>query len=110
MTDYTPSDPFLPMATKNVAYSLAGVLAGVVVNQIGKRIYTSLNITDRHVKILGQIILCAFFIAYIHTQVDNKFGWDFQNVTPGLFFTAFFFGVQYVSFTAIQDIYGISRL
>ena len=108
--DYTPSDPFIAMTTKNISHSFAGIVAGIIINQIGDKIYEKLQITNKNVKITGQVILCSIFLSFIHTKLNNRLGWEWQNVTPGLFFTAFFFGVQYVSFVSIQEVYGIKKL
>ena len=108
--DYTPSAPFLKMTEQNITHAFGGILTGIIINQLGSQVYDRLQITDKNIKIIGQIILCSIFLAFVHTKVNNRYGWEWQNVTPGLFFTAFFFGIQYVSFTAIQDVYGIKRM
>jgi hypothetical protein len=108
--DYTPSHSFVQMSGLNISNSFAGLVSGILINQIGSKLYDSLNITDKNVKIIGQIVLCSIFLAFIHTKISNKFGWEWQSITPGLFFIAFFFGVQYLSFTSIQEVYGVKRL
>jgi len=108
--DYTPSDTFLVMTGKNISHSFAGLIAGIIVNRLGVAVYERLGITDKNVRIAGQIVLCSVLLAYIHTRVNNQMGWEWQNVTPGIFFISFFFGVQYLSFTSIQEVYGVKRL
>jgi uncharacterized protein YacL len=98
------------MSTRNITFSIVGIITGLLINHLGNWIYSRLRITNRAVKILGQIVLCSVFLAYIQTEVNRNFALEWQNVTPGIFFTAFFFGVQYVSFTEIEDMYGISRI
>jgi hypothetical protein len=98
------------MTRDNITHSFAGLIAGIAINKIGVGIYDAVGIVDKNVKIIGQIILCSILLAFIHTKINNKTGWEWQNVTPGLFFISFFFGVQYLSFTSIQEVYGISKL
>lgn len=108
--DYTPREGFLEMSVRNIAYSFFGLLMGIVINQLGKHIYQRLNITSLNVKIVGQIVLCSIAVAFFHTKINSQIAWEWQNDTPGMFFTAFLFGVQYISFTSIQEVYGTLQL
>lgn len=109
MSSLSPEDRgnFWIMSRDNILHSFAGIVTGVIVNEFGQMIYDTLGITNRNVMIVGQIVICSLFISFLHTRVNARFAWEWQNITPGIFFTAFFFGVQYLFFSSFEEVYGI---
>lgn len=94
----------------NIVYSVLGLSLGLAVNYSGKVIYDRLQITDRRVKVAGQMFFCALFLAVIRVYMPQEISQTILSETAGIMFIAFFFGVQYISFTSIQQIYGIQNI
>lgn len=103
--EYDPKETLLTMTYKNFLWGLIGIVLGVLINLIidtgllrGTGKYTN------EIKLLLQLTICSFVLAYVHVKSNNKFGWSWQNITPGLFFVSFFFGTQFATFSNIQTI------
>ena len=101
---YVPEDNFYTMITKNFIWGILGITLGIIINNIVGFISNKLKIKILLIQNTIQLILCSFVLAQINTHF-NYFGWSWQNVTPGLFFVSFFFGVQFNIFTNIQSTY-----
>jgi len=101
---YKPVDNFYNMITKNVLWGGLGITLGIIINNSVVFISTLLKVKTLLFRNIIQLILCSFILASIHT-LFNYFGWSWQNVTPGLFFVSFFFGVQFEIFANIQNAY-----
>ena len=99
---YKPADNFIHMSIKNFIWSIAGLCLGVIINNIVVFLRNKLKIKYLFIQNILQLILCSLFLAAIHNQY-NYFGWTWQNITPGLFFISFFFGVQFKIFINIQN-------
>jgi hypothetical protein len=96
---------------RNLQYGLYGLLLGLAVNHLGKNIYRLLRIENRkNLEIIGQGFLCALFLALLKTYTNQETIDTIQSQIPGIMFIAFFFGVQYLSFSTIQEVYGINQL
>ena len=39
MTDYIPSESFLSMSTRNITFSIVGIITGLLINHLGNWIY-----------------------------------------------------------------------
>lgn len=111
---YKPSDNLFNMIIKNIIWGFAGIILGLLVNNITiyiSNIYANIyantyaiNTTNTNIiilEILIQIILCSAILALIHSYY-NYIGWTWQNTTAGFIFVSFFFGVQYNIFINIQ--------
>ena len=101
---YIPVDNFYSMIAKNFIWGLFGIVLGIIVNNIIGFMSNKLKIKTLLIQNVLQLVLCSFVLALIHAQF-NYFGWTWQNITPGLFFVSFFFGVQFNIFTNIQSTY-----
>lgn len=103
--DYSPNISLREMITQNFMWGLAGIALGVVIN-----VFLQLNTFDfagkykNELKLIIQLAVCSFVLAFLHIKVNNQFGWTWQNVTPGLFFVSYFFGTQFATFSNIQEI------
>ena len=104
MTSYKPTDSFHIMLTKNIVWCILGIILGVLNNNIIVFLSNIFNIQILFIQNVLQILLCSFVLTVIQYSF-NYFGWSWQNVTPGLFFISFFFGIQYNIFTNIQKEY-----
>ena len=104
---YKPSDNLFNMIIKNIVWGSAGIILGVVINNIILYISNmyeknTTNTTNRILfEIAIQLILCSVILAVIHSYF-NYIGWTWQSTTPGFVFVSFFFGVQYNIFINIQ--------
>ena len=104
--EFVPNnESFTSMTTRNFVWGLIGIVFGLVINNLSKHFVDFFKIESKNIKILIQLLFCSIALSYVHTHINNEFGWTWQNVTPGLFFVSFFFGVQYLAFTTIQDVY-----
>ena len=101
---YEPYDSFYDMITKNFVWGLMGIILGVLINNYVVFISNKLQIKNVLLQNIIQLGLCSFVLAQTHMWF-NYFGWSWQNITPGLFFVSFFFGVQFNIFTNIQNTY-----
>lgn len=101
---YKPLDNFFYMSLKNFTWAIAGLVLGVIVNDIIVFLRNNLKIKYLIIQNILQLILCSVFLAGIQIQY-NYFGRSWQTLTHGLFFVSFFFGVQFKIFTNIQNTY-----
>ena len=102
---YIPEHNFLTMTLMNIIWSVMGIVLGIWINNLSSTLIVKLNLTDTYNKIFFQVIICSFILSIIHIYVNNYFGWTWQNLTPGLFFVSFFFGVQFNIFNNIISLY-----
>lgn len=93
-----------------IEYGLYGLVLGLLVNRLGKRLYDRLGVQDLNMEIFGQMFLCGLVLAVLKVYAPNTILSTVQEEIPGIMFIAFFFGVQYLSFNSIQQIYGIIPL
>jgi len=100
--DYNPNLSVSGMAIENFVWSIIGILLGLSINQFCTFMFEKYKITNKIYKIIIQIFLCSIILSYIHVEINNYFGWTWQNITPGLFFVSFFFSVQYNIFNDIN--------
>jgi len=104
MSSYKLNDSFQGLLTKNIIWSILGIILGVLNNNIIVFICSTFNIQLLFIQNLLQLFLCSLILTVIQ-YFFNYFGWSWQNITPGLFFVSFFFGIQYHIFTNIQNTY-----
>lgn len=103
--DYKPNESFSLMMSQNFMWGLIGIVLGVLINIILES--GVLQLTGKYqleVRLLLQLAICSIVLAFVHVKINNKFGWTWQNVTPGLFFVSYFFGTQFATFSNIQEI------
>ena len=105
---YGPPDSFVVMTAKNFLWGSSGLVLGVIVNDFVIYFTKKLKIKMIIVQNIIQMFICAVVLALLH-QYHNYFGWSLQNVTEGLFFVSFFFGVQYKLFANVQKNYIINN-
>lgn len=101
---YKPIDNFHTMTIKNFIWGLFGIILGIIINNIVIFISTQFKIKFLPLQNVIQLVLCSYVLAIINIKF-NYFGWSWQNITPGLFFVSFFFGVQFNIFANIQNVY-----
>jgi hypothetical protein len=101
---YTPSSSFFPMVGECLLWGSIGLVLGVLNNNMIVVISNKLNINSLLVQNTLQLVFCSILLSAIHVNY-NYFGWSWQNITPGLFFVSFFFGVQFKMITNIQNSY-----
>jgi hypothetical protein len=115
---YKPSDNLPNMIIKNIVWALAGIILGVLINNIIIYITNTyantyaINTTNTNIILLEisiQLILCSVILAIIHTNFHD-IGWSWQNTTAGFIFVSFFFGVQYNIFINIQKTLIIDKI
>ena len=99
------TDKFHIMTVKNVIWGIIGLTLGVIINDIVIYISNKFHIKYLFIQNMLQITLCAIVVSFLHTYY--LYGWDWQDLTPELFFVSFFFGVQYKILTNIQHSYQI---
>lgn len=103
--DYKPNIYIAKFIGMNYIWSIIGILLGMAINQFCIKIFKKFNIKSKITQINIQILVCSIILAIIHTNINNYFGWSWQNITPGLFFVSFFFSVQYNAFNNISLIF-----
>ena len=101
---YKPIDNLYTMVIKNFSWGLAGISLGIIINNSVILISKLFKIKHLLAQNTIQLALCSFVLALIHI-LFNYFGWTWQNITPGLFFISFFFGIQIKIFSNIQTTY-----
>jgi hypothetical protein len=102
---YKPNETVISMILKNFIWGLIGIVLGVIVNIIIQSTMSQVDVGyQSEIKLLLQLAICSGVLAFIHVNINNEFGWTWQNITPGLFFVSYFFGTQFATFTNIQKI------
>lgn len=99
------NESFISMASNNFIYGIIGIIFGLIINAISQKINNQFEIKNTNLKIIIQLFICSISLGYVHAKLLPEFGWSWQNLTEGLFFVSFFFGVQYYAFTDIQKRY-----
>lgn len=92
-------------AIDNFILGAMGIILGLAVNKIGNVFYSKIGISNKTEKIIMQLLLCSIVLSFIHINISRRFGWSWQNITPGLFFVSYFFGTQFISFRMIREEY-----
>ena len=90
---YKPKDKFHITIIKNFIWGILGITLGIIMNYSYAFIFTVFGINLVMIQDITRLILSAFVLTIIQFSL-NYFGWTWQNTTPGLFFTWFFFGIQ----------------
>jgi len=103
-TLYKPDDNIMMMMFKNAGWGTTGLIFGILINNIVIALSNTLKIKYLIVQNIIQLFLCSLTLATLHTYY-HYFGWSWQNITPGLFFVSFFFGVQFKIMLNIQSSY-----
>lgn len=98
-------DEFHIMTSKNIIWGISGLVLGIIVNDSVIYISNKLKIKYLFIQNIIQITLCAIIVSLLH--IYYLYGWDWQHITPELFFVSFFFGVQYKILNNIQHTYVI---
>ena len=101
---YIPKKTFIPLTIECILYGMIGVILGTISNNLVVYLSNKLNIRYLFLQNVIQLTLCSIILSAVHVQL-NYFGWSWQNITPGLFFVSFFFGVQFKMITNIQNSY-----
>jgi hypothetical protein len=101
---YKPTEHFYRVVFKSYIWGSIGILLGILTNNSVVLLSTLFNIKALLIQNIIQLFLCSFILALTHV-VFSYFAWSWQNITPGLFFVSFFFGVQFNILTNIQNRY-----
>ncbi len=101
---YEPSNGLIFITFNNILSGILGILLGILNNNLVVYMSNKFNIKYLFLQNVTQLILCSVLLATLHVNF-NYFGWSWQNITPGLFFVSFFFGVQFKMITNIQNTY-----
>jgi hypothetical protein len=104
MSMYVPSSTFTRMVGECLLWGTLGLILGVMNNNMIVVITNKLNVESLLLQNTLQLVFCSILLSAIHVNY-NYFGWSWQNLTPGLFFVSFFFGVQFKMITNIQNSY-----
>lgn len=93
---------FINMTFTNYVYSILGIFFGILINDLS--IKTDKSTTNNNVsKVLIQIGYISVLLSILHYYLP-VFGWSWQNITPGILFTSFLFGTQYVLFDTEKSV------
>ena len=101
---YKPIDNLYSMIIKNFVWGICGITLGIIINNSVIVISKKFKIKHLLAQNIIQLALCSYVLALINC-LFNYFGWTWQNITPGLFFVSFFFGVQVKIFSNLQTSY-----
>ena len=104
MDKFNPNENLINMITKNFFWGLLGIVLGVIINIIIQHNPLNIGKSQFALRMMLQLLICSFALAFIHIKINNEFGWTWQNITPGLFFVSYFFGTQFATFSNIQQI------
>ena len=103
-TKYIPADNFYMTSLKSFTFGSIGLILGIAINNAVVFIANTLKMKTAILQIIMQLIVCSTVLAGIH-HFYNYFGHSWQNVTEGLFFISFLFGVQFNLYTNVQNAY-----
>lgn len=94
---------FVRMLFMNFIWGAIGIVLGILTNNFTIHIFNSINLDTKFLQNVIQLFIGAAVLSILHVFVNSYFGWTWQNITPGLFFVSFFFGVQYKLFSNLSD-------
>ena len=105
---YKPFDNAYIITIKCIILGTLGLILGIMINDIVIYISNSLDIKNRFLQNILQIILCSITIAVLHTS-SRIVGWVLRNTIPGFFFLTLLFNVQFKLIDNIQNTYLIDN-
>jgi len=82
------------LTQQSILYSIIGIGVGIGTNKLSKQVTDMLGLKDAWTKTATQVVVISVVLALIQTYVSASFASDWNNITPGLFFVSFFFGLQ----------------
>jgi len=102
--DYTPQHGFVEMTKMNFVWGILGIVGGLITNNLLVKFFNEYyKNCSTAIKILIETLVCSIILGYVHVNINNYFGWTWQNLTPGLFFISCYFSVQYDLFTNLSE-------
>jgi uncharacterized protein YacL len=99
---------FVAMNVENISLGGLGLLAGILMNNVGKYLIDRYAITSVNVIIVIQMVLSSFLLTLVYRRL-KRLDMLWRNDISAAFFVSFFFGVQYVTFVRIQAAYGAHK-
>jgi hypothetical protein len=91
---------------KGIIYALVGSALGIIIDKIFKSIQDKIRKKENIILIsLVQIIISVIILLFIEVYISKAFAIEWQGTTAGLFFVAFFFGVQTNLYTNIRTVF-----
>lgn len=99
----------IELSVKNFVWSVIAIVLGYIVDDMFKRLSNKFKIKKKLLLFFIQLSTCCVLLSIIRLHVSPYFGWSWQNITPGLFFETFFFGVQFYLFDNIKAISNIIK-
>ena len=91
---FEPEESVVHMVTKSIVWGALGIFFGRISNFITVLVCNVGRINNMVLQNFIQLFVCATILTAIR-YLNHYFGWSWQNITAGLFFTAFFFGTQF---------------
>jgi hypothetical protein len=98
---------FLAMNVENVALGGLGLLAGILMNNVGKYLTEKYPLSVS-TAIAIQLVLSSVVLTILYRHL-KKIDLLWKNDISAAFFVSLFFGVQYVTFVKIQAAYGSAK-
>lgn len=84
-------------------YVFPAIILGVVCEKIIRYIQTTYQL-NASIMIIIQLFLATLFLYIVEHYVSPKYGSNWQEITPGLFFVSIFFGLQSSLYTNVFNI------
>ena len=105
---YKTFDNAYVITIKCVFWGILGLIIGIVINDAVIFLSNKLQIKNKLIQNILQIVLCAIVVAFLHTS-NNFLGWTLHNTIPGIFFIALLFNVQFKLVDNVQRSYIINN-
>lgn len=89
-------------------HTVPAIILGIIVDKIVAKLQQLFNIPPI-VAIIIQLLIVIYVLYLIEIYISKQYAFEWQNTTPGLFFSGFFFGTQFNLFTNISTLWKASN-
>lgn len=89
----TTKKTFFSFSVKILALLIPGILAGYIIDKFVKYLYDKKTLGSKVIYYICIQTIISIYFLYILSYLNNYTD-EFQNTFAGLYFTAFFFGMQ----------------
>ena len=105
---YKPYDNAIIITIKCIILGTLGLILGIIINNTVIYLSNTLDIKNRFIQNILQIVLCSILLAFLHSS-SRLVGWVLRNTIPGFLFLTLLFNVQFKLVDNLQNTYLIKN-
>jgi len=96
---------------ENILTAFGGLSLGILVNYIGKWLYTNNYISNLNILVAFQLIFSTLLVTVIYNKgKEHNWLWGVQNEIPSNMFFVYFFMTQFILYNDLQAMYATPTL